>query len=651
LLSYLWALAWNAPISGDEYVHLEQGYAVVDYYSSFGKDVRALETPVTNLKYYGQSVDNLSALFLRMFAVDNVFRFRHLLNSFLAWMLLLFAFKVGRQLKDDLTGVLAVLFLLLSPRFLGHSFNNLKDIPFALGYLASLYYSVRWLSELPSPKNATILKLILVISFTISVRIGGVVLLCYLGLFALIWILKNKVERKTLGAVVKQVVIVSIGSYFLGLLFWPYGLENPLWHPVESLIKMSNYPVVMRQLFEGKVYWSDQLPNYYILKMLVITMPIAIVFLFVMGIFFQGFHRLMTDRWKSGVIYFAIVFPLVFVIIKNSNLYGGARHLLFIYPLVAILSALAFSILIRLKVQQFVKAFMIVALVGMFYHPVKFSINNYPYYAVYFNSFVNGIGGAEGNYELDYYYLSLGELVDNLNDNNIEGDTLVIASNFRFDGYHLSGKKNIQYKYVPYYNRYETDWDIGLFVAAHLYPYAHESVWQPTMMMHKVTVDGVTIAVMEGSMDTRMSQSILAFNQGNFNLADDFANQVLMANARNHTAWFYKGKALMQLGSFEKATVSFKNCLMQVEGYEPALFALGQIARLEGDLQLAIKQWQRLLDLNPRYEEAILSLARVYMEVNKTVDAANCLRNGMKMLPNSKKIKNEVAIYYQSLKF
>ena len=161
------------------------------------------------------------------------------------------------------------------------SFNNLKDIPFALGYLASLYYSVRWLSELPSPKNATILKLILVISFTISVRIGGVVLLCYLGLFALIWILKNKVERKTLGAVVKQVVIVSIGSYFLGLLFWPYGLENPLWHPVESLIKMSNYPVVMRQLFEGKVYWSDQLPNYYILKMLVITMPIAIVFLFV----------------------------------------------------------------------------------------------------------------------------------------------------------------------------------------------------------------------------------------------------------------------------------------------------------------------------------------------------------------------------------
>ena len=54
----------------------------------------------------------------------------------------------------------------------------------------------------------------------------------------------------------------------------------------------------------------------------------------------------------------------------------------------------------------------------------------------------------------------------------------------------------------------------------------------------------------------------------------------------------------MQLGSFEKATVSFKNCLMQVEGYEPALFALGQIARLEGDLQLAIKQWQRLLDLN-----------------------------------------------------
>jgi len=650
LLSYLWALAWNAPISGDEYVHLEQGYAVVDFFSSFGKDTRALNTPVTNLKYYGQSVDNLSALFVRVFAVDNVFRFRHLLNSFLAWILLLFAFKFGRQLKDDLTGVLAVLFLLLSPRFLGHSLNNLKDIPFALGYLASLYYSIKWLKQLPYPSNALTLKLILAIAFTISVRAAGVLLICYLGLFALIWVLKNKVERIMLGAVLKQVALVSIVSYFLGLLFWPYGLENPLWHPVESLIKMSNYPVVMRQLFDGKVYWSDQLPFYYILKMFAITIPVGIVCLFLISILIQSFAFTKPSRWKAGVLYFAVVFPLVFVTAKHSNLYGGARHLLFIYPLIVVLSAYAFSCLIRFKERQLIKAFMIVVLAGLFYHPIKFSINNYPYYAVYFNSFVNGIGGAEGNYELDYYYLSLGELVDKLDDKHIEGDTLVVASNFRFDGYHLSRRKNIQYKYVPYYNRYETDWDVGLFVAAHLYPYNQESGWQPPGIIDKVTVDGVTVAIMETSVDKRISQMIVAFNDGSFELADKLAGQVVLKDMRNHTAWLYKGKSLMALGLFEKAKESLYDCLHLVKGYEPALFELGQLALMEGDPHMAIQQWQQLLDINPRYENAILALAKVYLETDRANDAVDCLQTGQKMLPGSKKIKNEIAKYYQSLK-
>ena len=94
LLGVFIRLSLDAGISGDEYLHLNQTYKVMDYYKSFGKDKSALHTPKTYLKYYGQSFDNTATLISEIFNIEDIFTLRHILNAFAAWLTVLFTFLV-----------------------------------------------------------------------------------------------------------------------------------------------------------------------------------------------------------------------------------------------------------------------------------------------------------------------------------------------------------------------------------------------------------------------------------------------------------------------------------------------------------------------------------------------------------------------------
>ena len=61
------------------------------------------------------------------------------------------AWKLGRHLGGDRVGFLALMLLVLTPAYYGHSFNNPKDAPFAGAMVWALYYMCQTLSSLPSP--------------------------------------------------------------------------------------------------------------------------------------------------------------------------------------------------------------------------------------------------------------------------------------------------------------------------------------------------------------------------------------------------------------------------------------------------------------------------------------------------------------------
>ena len=255
LLVFMLLSAKDAGISGDEELHYNQSVKVYNYFASFGKDQSALDTPTTHLKYYGQSFDNLTTILIKWFNIDDIYLFRHVMNSLAAWVAILLAALLAIWLSGYGAGIITLLLFAVSPTFLGHAQNNLKDIPFALAYIAGTFFLFRWLFS-DRQKWQDLLPLILSFAFGISIRPGGLLLICYLLLFVIIRevIHYHETSEFSIRSIRPKLIFISLiilFSWLLGILLWPYALQNPVSGLWESFKVMSQFPTTIRQIFEG----------------------------------------------------------------------------------------------------------------------------------------------------------------------------------------------------------------------------------------------------------------------------------------------------------------------------------------------------------------------------------------------------------------
>jgi len=247
LLILMVGLSINSGISGDEPVHYQQSGYVSSYFSSDKTDTAALNTPVTNLKYYGQLFDNISYSLNEFLDAEKPYVNRHILNSLAGAILVLFTGLIAIQLGGYPAGILALLFMFFSPRILGHAFKNLKDIPFALGYTMAIWGTLKSIIDFPKLKFMPFLGICLGISLAFGIRAGGLILLPIVLLFSFLnylhcYSIRDILKISSLTSGIKLLGILMICillSYILGILFWPFALQNPLKHPVESLSMMT----------------------------------------------------------------------------------------------------------------------------------------------------------------------------------------------------------------------------------------------------------------------------------------------------------------------------------------------------------------------------------------------------------------------------
>ncbi len=394
-------LSLDAGISGDEYLHYNHSLKVLNYYKSGGSDKSALNTPGTHLKYYGQSFDNVTTLISGIFNVKDIYKFRHKANALAGWLTIMLSALLAVSLFGYRTGILAIVLFLISPRFIGHAFNNLKDIPFALGYIASLFGLLRLVKELPKPSIGALLWTISAFAFIISIRIGGALVYVYLFLFSGIHLFFNRGkallrDTPALLNTVLVVLLVVLASWFLGIVFWPYGLEQPVLHPLRALRAMSQFPTSLRQIFEGEVVWSELLPWYYLPKYMIMTIPFIV--LWGLCIFFVLFkkQKIREHRLFSWFLLISILLPLAFIIIKGSNIYGAWRHVLFIYPPLVILASEGLNQLFSLSAKKWISVSIGILFVLLSLNPLLFSVRNHPYQYLYYNEIAGGIQGIYG---------------------------------------------------------------------------------------------------------------------------------------------------------------------------------------------------------------------------------------------------------------
>ncbi len=142
-------------ITWDEDYRKLYGEAVVNYYTSLFHD-RSFLNNEANIKF-GALFDGSAALIYKLFP-GNDFEIRHLLNALVGFAGVVGVYLLARSISgSSLVGLGAALFLILSPRYYGHTFNNPKDIPFAVFYLFSIFAIIRCIpywdrKRLPSGK-------------------------------------------------------------------------------------------------------------------------------------------------------------------------------------------------------------------------------------------------------------------------------------------------------------------------------------------------------------------------------------------------------------------------------------------------------------------------------------------------------------------
>lgn len=632
--------SWNAPISGDEYVHVRQAEKNINYIKTLGEDKEALVTPISRLKHYGQSFDTLTTWLADVFSIDNLYRFRHVSNAVMAWLIILFSSLITIKLsRSNLAAILTVLLFLVSARFMGHAMNNLKDIPFAFAFIFSIYYIFRFVLKLPKISWLDLALLTLGLAFGISIRIGGLLIFAYFILFICLYIyylaISGGIKKNLLLSLCLKLGILSffVGllSYFTGILIWPYALENPLSNPLASLDLMHNYPTTVRQIFEGELHWSDRFPWYYLFKYLLISLPIVVLVGFAAFFIFIKKISLTQHLILSIFLLIAFGFPLFYAAASGANVYGGWRQMLFCYPPLVILASIGlWAVYDRFANIRRLKIALVIIFALLLFHPIKFVVLNYPYQYIYFNQLIGGTTGAYGNYELDYYFTSYKKAYDFID--RQKDRPKIVAANFIIPEYYKG--KSYRQKLIDYYDRSGTDWDYAIICNTFLEPHQlKEGIWPPANTIYTEEVDGKPIlAILKRETKVDLQGKQLR-NAGDYAGAIEKFNQALEIDQNNESVLINLARSYVKTNDFAQANSTLERLLSIYPKNEWAMDMKGEIYLMQGNFDEAIALFKLNIEHNHKFYHAYISLANAYISRGNNNEAIHYLKACLRVNP------------------
>jgi len=260
------------------------------------------------------------------------------------------------------------------------------------------FYSAFW-----SPK---LILAGLLLGTTTSIRVlgpwAGLIVSLYLAL---------TLRRRSIPVIVLYLFYAGITSF----LTWPNLWPDPFGRLMDSLLLMANFPWPGRTLFDGNLYEPDAHPISYLPVLLNIQLTEVLLVLTYLGIILF-FWFLIRKRLKLDlqlVLVMGALLPLIGLIASNATLYDNFRQVLFIIPPLILIAGLALEMIFSVIRPVAIR---IVLLIALAFPGIYANIQLHPYEYIYYNSFVGGVWGANGMYELDYWRTVFSELTLHLNE-------------------------------------------------------------------------------------------------------------------------------------------------------------------------------------------------------------------------------------------
>ena len=354
-------------------------------------------------------------------SMPEIYYMRHLCTFLLFYISVFFFFLIVRnRFQSWPLGLTACLFLILSPRIFADSFYG-KDVVFLSLFIISIYFFIRYL------ERKTLISSILfalATALVISQRITGI-FIPFLAIFLTgVDVIKTDRPFRNFPEKFYPILIYIICFLLFMILFWPNLWSNPLDNLIDSFTVMNRFPITYDVFYMGTFIKSTEVPWHYIPVWIMITTPPAYILFFFLGSFlifkeiFKNRIILYSNINEQQDFVFLLMFatPLIAVIIFNSALYDGWRHMYFIYAPFLLIAMKGFACVLDVMKKArsgrdrcagvFIAAVIMFCLMSTSYQMIKY----HPFQNVYFNFLT---GHSAGQYfELDYWGLSFRQSIE-----------------------------------------------------------------------------------------------------------------------------------------------------------------------------------------------------------------------------------------------
>ncbi|OGK21857.1 hypothetical protein A3C23_00730 [Candidatus Roizmanbacteria bacterium RIFCSPHIGHO2_02_FULL_37_13b] len=417
-----------------------------------------------HLKGHGVLLDIITIIILFLLR-NSSFETIHLIKALLSVPIFLVVFIISSHLLGRRMGFYSLFILLLSPRFFGDIFDNTVDVRAALFFGLALSFIIYYIKS-----NQNIYKTI-ILSLLLALAANERIIFIYLYLLTFFILIYLDVKlKKVLNHILikKQLVLLIFFLLFLHL-FHPYLWSHPILGLFEFFISASNFQFQESVLFEGKNIIASILPWYYLIKMMLITIPLSTLFLAGTGIIkiyfiIKNHRKTLINRLNYLIIFASFFIPLLLQIVIRPIIYDGWRQFLFLTIPLIIFASVGLNSILKLK-HSVLRIIISVFITINYLSVMKQMIILHPYQYIYYNELIGGLPGAFGKFETDYWCKSYKEAVvwfnSNINeekklyDIKVEGNSLSASHYFKKNMSLVS--KTEEADYIITFTRWQRD--------------------------------------------------------------------------------------------------------------------------------------------------------------------------------------------------
>lgn len=403
-------------VSLDEPLQHRYGQEILRFYSSFFQDRTAMFD--YDLYLYGgffEGIAESAALILPF----GVYETRHLINALFGLWGIIGAFMIGKTFAGNAGGFFSAFLIVIFPTYLGHMFNNSKDIPFAAAFLWGIYGIIISIYHMNDFKAKDALQTGIYCGIASGIKVGGLILFFY---FFIAWLLYSiyqlfitrinyKMFFKNQIDLLKRIPLLIISAYIMMALFWPRFQAYPISAVLDSLHKFSHINGL------GDPFY---IPKYYLVKF-----PEWIFIFFFIGLVLlvQWLIKIFRNKEVSNhiktiiagfILFLSFSFTSIYPMLQRSSFYNEIRHMIFaMLPLIMICGISIAFLLGKINGMFWLRiTFISFIIIGSGWYIYQIA-SLYPYEYSYFNIFAGkNLKQAMAHYEGgDYWRHANGDMV------------------------------------------------------------------------------------------------------------------------------------------------------------------------------------------------------------------------------------------------